>query len=415
MPLLVDRDIHLSVSQVHRLATGTPERLSLPVLAALCDIFNCTPADLIATKAQNAAVRKTATDDGVVNLNRMRNPRAGVNWISRPHVHTMLRALADPSLPVTHETLDSMTPWRSVAYLRDLLMLHGVLPHVDRHLMLFQRWLRDTLDGIGEREPRQLVERFATWHVLHRLRRFADRGPVTEKQTQQARAEIRQAIAFLAWLRERGLLLAACRQAEVDAWYAGAYTARRLTHAFLRWAMRNKLLVRVTIPHQDTRNPTSLSQHDRIALIRRLVTDEDIPLLARVLRLTVDEVLHENGEVSIRLGEPPTPVPEPFAGLLQQHIQQRLNLTTATNLDASWLFPGRRGGQPMTADTVERRLRRHGIRTLTGRTAALRQLVLEAPAPVVARMLGYTLDNPARLATEDRGEPGPLRPDDHSR
>lgn len=76
VPLLVDRDINLSVSQVHRLATGTPERLSLAVLAALCDIFNCTPADLIATRAQNAAARKTATDDGVVNLNARRPKRA---------------------------------------------------------------------------------------------------------------------------------------------------------------------------------------------------------------------------------------------------------------------------------------------------------------------------------------------------
>ena len=76
VPLLVDREINLSVSQVHRLATGTPERLSLPVLAALCDIFNCTPAELIATKAQNAPVHKTGTDDGVVNLNARRPKRA---------------------------------------------------------------------------------------------------------------------------------------------------------------------------------------------------------------------------------------------------------------------------------------------------------------------------------------------------
>ncbi|MFC7641620.1 helix-turn-helix domain-containing protein [Streptosporangium lutulentum] len=60
VPLLVERGINLSVSQVHRLATGVPERLSLPVLAALCDIFTCTPAELIATKAENMAIRKTA-------------------------------------------------------------------------------------------------------------------------------------------------------------------------------------------------------------------------------------------------------------------------------------------------------------------------------------------------------------------
>jgi hypothetical protein len=35
VPPLADRGIDLSVSQVHRLATGIPERLSLPVLAAL--------------------------------------------------------------------------------------------------------------------------------------------------------------------------------------------------------------------------------------------------------------------------------------------------------------------------------------------------------------------------------------------
>ena len=54
VPLLHDRGIDLSASQVHRLASGTPERLSLAVLAALCDILSCTPAELIATRAQDA-------------------------------------------------------------------------------------------------------------------------------------------------------------------------------------------------------------------------------------------------------------------------------------------------------------------------------------------------------------------------
>ena len=61
VPPLTDRGITLSASQVHRLVTGTPERLSLPVLAALCDIFEVTPADLIRTAAENAAPRRTAT------------------------------------------------------------------------------------------------------------------------------------------------------------------------------------------------------------------------------------------------------------------------------------------------------------------------------------------------------------------
>ena len=76
VPLLHERGIDLSASQVHRLASGTPERLSLQVLAALCDIFSCTPAELIATRAQDAPLRKTATGDGAVNLNARRPKRA---------------------------------------------------------------------------------------------------------------------------------------------------------------------------------------------------------------------------------------------------------------------------------------------------------------------------------------------------
>jgi hypothetical protein len=205
---------------------------------------------------------------------------------------------------------------------------------------------------------------------------------------------------------------------------AGAYTARRLTHAFLRWAMRNKLLVPVTIPHHNTQRPAPISQAQRLATIQRLLTDDDLPLLTRIastltllyaqpvtriLRLTIDDIVNHDGEVSIRLGDPPTPVPEPFAGLLLEHIDHRLNFTTATNHDARWLFPGRRGGQPMTPDTIETRFRHAGIPAPSGRTAALRRLVLQASAPVVAKMLGYTHDHTAGLVAEVGGTWTPLR------
>lgn len=64
IPLLHERGIDLSASQVHRLVTGTPERLSLQVLAALCDIFAVDPGDLIATSAVNTTRRKAANQAG---------------------------------------------------------------------------------------------------------------------------------------------------------------------------------------------------------------------------------------------------------------------------------------------------------------------------------------------------------------
>jgi DNA-binding Xre family transcriptional regulator len=63
VPLLAERGITLSASQVHRLATSTPERLSLPILAALCDIFTVEASDLIHTDATNLGVRKAVAGE----------------------------------------------------------------------------------------------------------------------------------------------------------------------------------------------------------------------------------------------------------------------------------------------------------------------------------------------------------------
>lgn len=58
---LAERGITLSASQVHRLVTGTPERLNLTVLAALCDILHVSPADLITVDAADAAATAVAS------------------------------------------------------------------------------------------------------------------------------------------------------------------------------------------------------------------------------------------------------------------------------------------------------------------------------------------------------------------
>ena len=48
-------------------------------------------------------------------------------------------------------------------------------------------------------------------------------------------------------------------------------------------------------------------------------------------------------------------------------------------------------------------LRQAGIAVQTGRTSALRQLVLQAPAPVVASMLGYHNTHTAWLLADAGG------------
>lgn len=82
VPLLAERGITLSASQVHRLVSGSPERVSLTTLAALCDILDVTPAQLIATRAENLAPRRAAAagsggdNPDVVDLAALRPKRA---------------------------------------------------------------------------------------------------------------------------------------------------------------------------------------------------------------------------------------------------------------------------------------------------------------------------------------------------
>jgi DNA-binding Xre family transcriptional regulator len=60
-PLLAERGVGLSATQVYRLVTQTPERLSLRTLMALCDILDCTPNDLIEPVAEPRRGRATGT------------------------------------------------------------------------------------------------------------------------------------------------------------------------------------------------------------------------------------------------------------------------------------------------------------------------------------------------------------------
>src|SRR3954447_5027959 len=60
VPLLAERGVTLSREQVYRLVTQPPQRMSMDTLVALCDIFECTPNDLIKPGVVNVQTKKTA-------------------------------------------------------------------------------------------------------------------------------------------------------------------------------------------------------------------------------------------------------------------------------------------------------------------------------------------------------------------
>lgn len=93
---------------------------------------------------------------------QMSRPRAGILWISKPHVPPILTALATGQVPLTHDGLSTLSPWRSIIHVRDLLIACGVLPPADRFHLLFGQWLASWLDGIGDQQHRRLLQQFAT-------------------------------------------------------------------------------------------------------------------------------------------------------------------------------------------------------------------------------------------------------------
>jgi hypothetical protein len=131
------------------------------------------------------------------------------------------------------------------------------------------------------------------------------------------------------------------------------------------WSMTIDRMPRLRLPSRSTSNPAPVTRDRRLALIRGLLTDQRAPMrervaglllllyaqpVSRIVRLTIDDVRRVDDQVLLRLGDPPVPVPAPFADLLLALAGNRTNMATATNQDARWLFPG---APTWAADTTE--------------------------------------------------------------
>ncbi|MCZ0982355.1 hypothetical protein O1L60_35135 [Streptomyces diastatochromogenes] len=360
----------------------------------------------------------------------MDRPKGRLVWLNNPQVPALLRDLATGNIALTHEAIQQVTNWRTAAYLRDLLMECGVLPRQDRRLLFFQRWLAERLAATTDPEHERLLRHFAHWHQLRKLRAKVDIGPLSVSTVSEHRQQTTQAGAFLTWLTQRGSTLAATSQADLDAWHAENYATRRAAQPFLRWCMDTRRMPRLAIPYRTTTNPQPMGQHQRLAALRHVLGNDAIPLqirvaaslvllfaqpLTRIVRLTTDDILDDGQQVHLRLGDPPSPLPEPVADLVRDHLRSLPARTPTVNLSAHWLFPGRRPGQPMNPTSLLGPLRDLGVPAQRARTSAIRHLVLQAPAPVIAKALGYHDKTATRLVTEAGGTWSRYAPGDHTR
>lgn len=104
------------------------------------------------------------------------------------------------------------------------------------------------------------------------------RGPV-----HSSKQEITETLKFLTWLHEaHAKHLPECNQQDVEQYLAGGPTTRHLIRTFFVWADRAHLKQDIVIGHRTARTTRAITQDDRLAWIRALLTGDDESLPYRI-------------------------------------------------------------------------------------------------------------------------------------
>jgi hypothetical protein len=332
-------------------------------------------------------------------------PNLVLAWLNKTAIASVLREFGTGQRGLSHAALDELPPSKPVEHLRAILVATGTLPPRDEHLARLERWIEHTLTEYGDPEQRQLLHRYAVWHLLRRLRQRTSTAHVTHAQAVTVKRHIKAAIALLDGLAAHGHTLDGARQGDLAAWLISDQAShRRDAGHFVRWANRHKL-TSLEFPATRWHGPArTIDTEARWAQARWLLHDHTLSPVDRVAgllvlfyaqtpaavsRLTLEHVETAGHAIHLRLGHEPITLPEPLAGLVADLIARRRGHAALGDQGASpWLFPGGRPGQPISAYQLAERLRQLGLRPAQSRTTALFGLATELPAAVLARLLG---------------------------
>lgn len=191
---------------------------------------------------------------------------------------------------------------------------------------------RTFLASIGTPEHRRIVQAYAAWQVMRRLRRRAEASPRPRTHTAHARNCLKAAAAFLAWLDTQGQTLARCRQADADRWLSTAPSAC-YARDFLLWAADHHHCPHLQVPPPPRTAGPATSPQQRWDQLTRLLHDDSLDIVdrvagcllllfgqqqSRIAAMTTDQVIRRSDGVFVHLGKCEIPTPEPLGGLLIQ-------------------------------------------------------------------------------------------------
>ena len=347
-------------------------------------------------------------------------PYSACNWIRQSTSAKILAEMANGTLPLSHQALDSYPKRVAANLVRQILVANGVLMQRDDRLSELETWIKNKLNKVSSSNDRQLLQSYATWRVLRRNRERAALWNRPNTPTTYAKNCFLSAVVFLSFLDTQGLSLRECTQADIDQWFTTTTPYAYYIRDFLNWAAKQKLVRALDVPGFQKRIGATMDENTRWAIVHQLLHDDAIEIgdrvagclvllygqqVSRISALSWDKVTITDKQVNLEIGTASISVPEPLAGLfVRLSSQPRPYNGVATPRDTNWLFPGLTGGRPVNASVLGARLRRIGIQTTSGRRAALMHLAGQLPAAVLADLLGIHATTAVHWVREAGGD-----------
>ncbi|WP_422933117.1 hypothetical protein [Sinomonas sp. P47F7] len=150
----------------------------------------------------------------------------------------LLEAIGNRTLALTHEAFDALPRSTAAEHLRALLVHHRMMAaRGNENLARFEQWIAARIDALPDDGTSRIIERFATWHHLKRVRaRATDPETNLETVTHAAKQDITEAGKFLIWLRQHHNAGADhLRQSHVDDYLSSGPSTRKTVRNFVRW------------------------------------------------------------------------------------------------------------------------------------------------------------------------------------
>lgn len=341
-----------------------------------------------------------------------RDPRSVAVWLGRSAAATMLSDLATRGEPITHETLDAVSPSPHADYIREILVHTGILELRNEYLDRLVLWLDHYLADIGEHHAR-LLRAYSQWYLLHKARRR--KGPLTRPTADGIRTQVRVAHEFVTWVESHGHTLHTVSQDLVDNWLANGTTRECEIRPFLHWANQRRLTGGVAAPARIPSLPAAfITEEEQLEQLHRCLADETIAVdlraggglmllyglnLTRVLAITSNQLHKRTGNTYLMLGDHELLLPPILADLLAQlPCPGRRSTLPDIETEHRLLFPGRTPHRSIDPGVFARRLKQRGISPRAGRNTALIVLASELPAAVLADLLGIDIATATRWA-----------------